>query len=135
MIPGTGLNGRQAYSYATLAPATGINFYRLRVFNTNGMVSYTKTIAFDAKGICQNQLDIGTNPVKNELILNYFAVNNQPVQITVADMTGRIVYRSSCSAKTGKNEYHLTLPVFKPDYYIANLFNGEEHYSVQFIRL
>ena len=90
VVPGTGINGRQAYTYTTPAPVTGINFYRLRIFNRNGTVSYTKTLAFDAKGICLNQLLLGNNPVKDELILNYYTVYNQPVQVTVADMTGTL---------------------------------------------
>ena len=135
VVTGTGKNGPQDYTYTTPAPAAGINFYRLRVFNRNGTVSYTKTLAFDAKGICLNQLLIGTNPVKDELVLNYYTVNNQSIQVTVADMTGRILHRSNPGAKPGKNEYHIAIPGLQPGSYVANLFNGEEHYSVQFIRL
>jgi hypothetical protein len=132
IVMSTDVSGRQQYSYNTSSDGTII--YRLRIFNKSSTVSISKNVAFTSKENSATNLSV-VNPVSDRVMMFYDARQNSNVQISVTDMTGRIVLQSSIKVYSGKNEINIPLnSSVKAGTYIIYLNDGGERYTGKFIK-
>jgi hypothetical protein len=76
------------YSFPDNEPATGSNFYRLKMVDIDGHFSYSKTIVVRLENV--TSLRIYPNPAKNTLYL-HTSGNNENALIQVVDLAGKKV--------------------------------------------
>ncbi|MEO8146092.1 MAG: T9SS type A sorting domain-containing protein [Bacteroidia bacterium] len=86
-VDGAG-NSSTTLNYATTdeQPYSGINYYRLKQTDFNGMFTYSKTVSVNFKN--DNALFIFPNPVDNDMFIYTGQIINQ---ISIIDVTGRAV--------------------------------------------
>jgi len=75
--------GTESYSFTETMKSPKI-YYRLRMFDKNKVVTFSKTVTSGGG------LKITNNPTIDKLSLNFSSTNNQTVQIRVYDLIGRI---------------------------------------------
>jgi len=111
----------QPFDYTDIDPLKGMNYYRLKMTDTDGKISYSSIVAllnavkgFDIVGITPNPV------VDDNLKLNVTSAQAGKIDIAIYDMQGRLVNRQSISLIAGFNN----LPI-----YVSNLSPGT--YTIQ----
>lgn len=79
------------YSFIHNSPVNGVNFYRLKLTDINGYVSYSKIIpmSFAIKGVTINSLY--PNPFVSRLKIDISSDRNDAVRIQLSDNSGRVL--------------------------------------------
>ncbi len=98
----------QPFDYTDADPLTGMNYYRLKIVDADGKVTYSTTVALlnAVKGF--DIISIAPNPVVGDNFkLNVASAQAGKMEIVIFDMQGRLVNRQSISLIAGYN----SLPV------------------------
>jgi hypothetical protein len=111
----------QPFDYTDANPLKGMNYYRLKIVDADGKVTYSTTVALlnAVKGF--DIVSIAPNPVvTGNFKLNVASAQSSKMELTIFDMQGRLVNRQSISVIAGYN----SLPMN-----VANLSLGT--YTIQ----
>lgn len=105
-----GSKKQSEYSYIDRAPFVGNNFYRLKLLKSNGNYQYSNTVLLRTSADGQHGFVLYPNPTAS--LLNIVASgigNNEKIDITVLDMSGKVVLRTATlgSQPTSINVAHL----------------------------
>ena len=84
-----------SYSFIDYSPQ-GINYYRLKIVDENNHVSYHSKIVFISNNSSNAEVLLFPNPASDNIYLDIKEdYDKQGIQLSVFDMTGRIVYNTS----------------------------------------
>ena len=107
-IQATALQCQQPFSYNDVHPLPGVNYYRLKMTDAQGKVSYSSMVSlinadkgFDITGIAPNPVVNGTFELKLS------TAQKMNMEIVITDMQGRLMQRQTINAIAGFN----TIPV------------------------
>lgn len=104
----TALRCQQPFAYADNTPLPGINYYRLKVTDADGKVSYSNIVALIQASKGLELISITPNLVKDgNCRLNITAAENQQLDIQIMDLAGRLVSRQQVDLKTGFSTINL----------------------------
>lgn len=82
----------QPFDYADADPASGMNYYRLKMTDADGKISYSNIVALINKQSGFEIVSIAPNPVENETaVLNITSAKRQTVKVVMTDMAGKII--------------------------------------------
>jgi len=127
-------SGAENYSFGETVNSEKV-YYRLKMFDNNQAVTYSRILAFQLKTADGGEIKIINNPVTDKLTLSYSSVANQSIQIKVYDLSGRVQMSERMNAYEGSNIISLTISSsFKPGMYVVELNNGSERQSVKFVK-
>lgn len=90
-------DGRTTYSKIDAQPLNGINYYRVRIENIDGSISYSeiKMVRFDSKSI----VTVFPNPASDKVNVQVpDSWQGKPVRIEVIALTGQVLITNSVSA-------------------------------------
>ncbi len=109
--------GNQAYDFTdNSASASGINYYRLKMTDANGRVSYSNTISVKTKGILS--LQVTPNPVSDMLQVNGL---NGKGQVSILDAAGRTLLQQQV---TGTQTVSIDVSALGKGIYLLVYFDG-----------
>lgn len=93
--------GNRAYEFIHDTPGEGINYYRIRQIDFDGSYSYSdiKTAVF-SEGT-ETEFVLSPNPTAANLTL-HLAAQNEPTQVTVLSMAGRLLFTAAVTPGTGE---------------------------------
>ena len=104
-INATALRCAQPFDYTDNQPLKGINYYRLKMTDVDGKVTYSTTVTLinDTKGF--DVMDIAPNPVVNgAFTLKISSAEKMQMNIVIADMQGRILQKQTTNLIAGFNQ-------------------------------
>jgi len=106
------VNGKetdQLYDYTDNGLKTGVNFYRLRMTDRDGKVTYSKTVAIvnDVNGILIASL--APTVVNDRATLTITTSRAQKLDIIVTDMQGRVMLRRNFNVAAGNTNIDLAM--------------------------
>ena len=114
-----------AFTLNDAQPLTGKNFYRLKITDVDGAVSYSKIVLVQ-NGLTRNAITMRPTIVISNAIIQLTADNEGQAQITIADMQGRIVLKTTKNITAGENELTLsTNNLSKGEFFVNVVLNGE----------
>lgn len=96
-----GMTGFYFCEATNICGKTKSTIAQIIVEKAGGVTSVTETNPFN--------LQITPNPVKHDIFLSFESENESKMDISILDMTGRIVYSVSVSATTGLNNFTLDI--------------------------
>lgn len=103
-----GTVNQTAYNYTDRHPVSGLNYYRLKITDLTGVITYSKIVSARLNTSSQQAVNIHPTVVTN----NYFsiAVNKATAkaEIIIADLSGRIVKRQSAGYIAAGNPIKVT---------------------------
>ena len=100
----TALRCQQPFNYTDNQPAKGINYYRLKMTDSDGKVTYSTVVPLinAVKGI--DVMNIAPNPVVNSAFnLQISSADKTQVELVITDMQGRILKKQSVNMIAGFN--------------------------------
>ena len=109
-----------AYAFVDEKPATGANYYRIKMNDRDGNFKYTpvKSVLFTDV----NQLTIYPNPASSNTVL-YFNNLATTSELIITDVTGKLVQRSML--KKNSNSYNLQTSAIPTGTYLIKLQSKE----------
>lgn len=113
-----------AFSYNDLNRLGGSNYYRLKINDIDGTVSYS-TIVLVVNGLTgKNNISINPNVVSAEVSVKYNSPASENVQWIISDMQGRVVKKIDVSVKEGENRLSIQATDLKAGQYILKGYTG-----------
>ena len=100
----TALRCQQPFNYTDNTPAKGVNYYRLKMTDADGKITYSTVVSLinAIKGI--DVLNIAPNPVVNSTFnLKVSTALKTQMEIVITDMQGRILQKQAVSLIAGFN--------------------------------
>ncbi len=107
---------QQPFDYTDASPLIGMNYYRLRIVDADGRVTYSTAVALLNAVKGYDIISIAPNPVVTDNFkLNIASAQAGKMEISIFDMQGRLMNRQSLNLIAGFN----SMPVN-----VANLSSG-----------
>jgi hypothetical protein len=90
------------YSFVDIAPAGGLNYYRLKMVDVDGSYKYSVilTIRTDAKGF---SVTASPNPFTHQVVISIESATDETVHFRVYNSDGKLVWRKTSSVTAGTN--------------------------------
>ena len=115
-------NTATKYAAVDLAPAKGMNYYRLKMIDKDGKYVYSKIIAVEVKKLDEMNARIIPNPFADRIQVLMTLTHNTDVAIDFIDMYGRVVLTRKVKGVKGLNVFTFTgLDVLPPAAYMVKL--------------
>ena len=100
----TALRCQQPFNYTDAAPAKGVNYYRLKMTDVDGKVTYSSIVSLinAVKGI--DIMNIAPNPiVSGSFNLKVSSAEKTQIEMLITDMQGRVLQKQTVSVIAGFN--------------------------------
>ncbi|MBK9382992.1 MAG: T9SS type A sorting domain-containing protein [Chitinophagaceae bacterium] len=106
-LPGSETN--RFYAYTDTRLAKGITYYRLKMTDADGKISYSNVVALinDKAGLLITSLS--PNPVQSQATLTITNAATGPVQFAIYDLRGRVVQQWQANTDEGSTTFTLQL--------------------------
>jgi hypothetical protein len=126
-------SGSETYSYKEgIQNAT---FYRLKMVNEDGSVSYSKIILIKAQEETSSSIALLQNPVKDNLSFSFTSLTDKVSDVTVYSMSGAKVLTQKMATQKGRNSISIALNNYiTSGTYILEVRNNTERSITKFIK-
>ncbi|MBC7949585.1 MAG: T9SS type A sorting domain-containing protein [Chitinophagaceae bacterium] len=121
-------NSTRSYSFTDKRPATGNNFYRLKMTDQDASFTYSQVVKMMANAVA-NATYLYPNPCVDQVTITHRIATN--AKITVVSANGMEVLKTNSSSST---QTKLDVQRLKSGVYHAVWQNGEERVSVSFVK-
>jgi Secretion system C-terminal sorting domain len=115
----------QNYNFADNTPLS-ISYYRLKQNDLDGTFEYSNVVSVVDKKSKFNIASIAPNPTKETSNIIYNSDKNEIINLTLMDVSGRIVLAQNVSITEGSNNLSLNLSNLTNGLYILNLKNSDQ---------
>lgn len=113
----------------------GTNYYRLKSFERDGSISYSKVVAVINKQSGVEITSMAPNLVRDKSKLNISAARGGHMDLVITDLSGRIWRRLGITVSPGNSETTLNLSDLSAGaYQVTGYMNGERTQAVRFIK-
>jgi flagellar motor switch protein FliM len=110
-------------------------YYRLRVTDKSGIVTYSKILSFSKVTETIQALTIIGNNVTDKLTISVQSEKNQAIEISVVSMNGNLITKQNMNASKGNTTTTLSLPsAMNSGIYIARLSGEKLNSTAKFIK-
>jgi len=88
--------------------STGSVFYRLKIINAAGEVSYSKVIRVSGNEKLEGRVKIFPNPVRDNVQVSIYSPVKQDIQLAIYDATGRLMRNIHTSVAKGSSKLNVS---------------------------
>jgi hypothetical protein len=126
-------SGSETYSYKEgIQNAT---FYRLKMVNEDGSVSYSKIILIKAQEEASATIALLQNPVRDNLSFSFTSLTDKVSDVTVYSLSGAKVLTQRIATQKGRNSISIALNNYiTSGTYILEVRNNTERSITKFIK-
>jgi len=124
------------FDFTDTHPLSGINYYRLKVIDIDGKISYSSIVALLNAIKGYEIISIAPNPVVSDYFtLNITSAIALKIDLQITDMQGRLVMRFSAPLIAGFNSIPVnTSKLATGTYILAGNINGDKTRSLRFVK-
>jgi len=122
---------QQPFDYTDTDPLKGINYYRLKIVDADGKITYSTTVALlnAVKGF--DIVSIAPNPVvNNHFKLNIASAEAGKMEVVIFDMQGRLVKRQTLTLIAGYNSMPVNVANLAPGTYIIKSSMDDDRFKM-----
>ena len=130
----SGKNGDETYRYSGTEEQEK-SFYRLKITDKAGIVTYSKVLVFSNQGISNDKLNIIGNSITDRLTVSIQSQTIKETELQVLDMNGKLILREQMNLVKGNNFLSIALPAaMNSGMYIAIMAGANTKSAAQFIK-
>ena len=121
----------QPFDHTDASPLAGMNYYRLKLTDADGKISFSNIIAIlnASKGF--DMLNISPNPVTGSTMkLNVASATATKLDIMIVDLAGRVMNRQSLKLVAGFNSFDINIANLSKGTYQVNGLTAEDKPAV-----
>ena len=134
-ITATYLRCQQPFDYTDNSPLPGRNYYRLKMTDDNGSVTYSSMIVLLNKESGFDIAGLLPSVVKTTAILNVSAAQKTKMNVVVTDLLGKQVQQQTYSLVAGSNQLQMNFSNLPSGaYQIIGYTAGEKSATIRFIK-
>jgi hypothetical protein len=127
----------QPFNYTDAQPLKGMNYYRLKMVDADGKISYSGIVALlnAVKGF--EIINVAPNPVTSSGLfkLNVTSAQSTKVDLLITDMMGRVVMRQSNTLFDGYNSIDMNVSTLASGTYTISAVTADEKTrTVRFVK-
>ncbi len=122
-----------AYTFTDVNPASGTNFYRLKMADLDGTSSLSRVIAVKS-GINLLTIELFPNPANEVLQVQIPAARKEAVSLFITDALGKNLYSRSIQLTEGNNVLSIPVQQLPKGHYYLVLNNKEGRQSKAFVK-
>jgi hypothetical protein len=123
------------FDYTDNSITSGTVYYRIKIVEMNGKVSYTSVIRLATATNDIKLVGVLPNPVTNIAQLNIVSTKKDVVQLWVVSMEGKLVQRSTVQLQSGSSNINLDVTNLQTGMYtIKGTFSDGQTSSVKFVK-
>jgi Secretion system C-terminal sorting domain len=123
---------KQSYSFNDVQPGPANNFYRLKSVDADGNFSYSRVL------IVKNEnsfiVQLFPNPAKDVLQIQIPSQKKEPINLFIADATGKVFYRTTMQLMQGNNAASIPLQQYPAGTYYLVMENSNGKTTNSFIK-
>lgn len=126
---------QQPFDYMDANPLAGINYYRLKMVDSDGKVTYSSIVALlnATKGF--ELISIAPNPVIANATLTITSAKAGKLEIVISDIAGRLVTKQSNVVIAGSNPINMNLTTLRFGTYSITVTNADgETKTTRFVK-
>ncbi len=125
------------FDFEDAAPPAGLHYYRIKVTDIDGAVTYSTMVLLQQKNIAGGNIVLQPTLIQQPYaLLNIAAAEKAQVQIVVTDANGRQVQLSKADLSAGQNQLTLNVEKLRPGvYFVAATGTAEKWKTVRFVKL
>jgi hypothetical protein len=127
----------QPFDYVDASPLIGLNYYRLKIIDANGKVTYSNTIAMTNTKTGVTIVGIAPNPVTSNgnATLSVASAQKGMLRLVVTDVTGRQISVQSQAIIAGSNQIPMNFgKLAAGSYNITAITDDGNRTSVRFVK-
>ncbi|MBL0146839.1 MAG: T9SS type A sorting domain-containing protein [Chitinophagaceae bacterium] len=127
----------QPFDYVDASPLVGLNYYRLKIIDANGKVTYSNTIAMANTKTGVTIVGIAPNPVTSggNAMLSVASAQKGMLRLVVTDVTGRQIVVQSQAIIAGSNQIPMNVAKLAAGTYnITAITDDGNRTSVRFVK-
>ncbi len=123
------------FNFKDDSPQPGNNYYRLKIVDIDGDISYSK-ISLSVNDISRNNvLKITPNIVSSSAELHYNSQKSASIELHIFDLQGRNIYKFSMKVIAGDNKIPVQTSTLSKGQYHAMIFeSGEKMAAATFVK-
>jgi hypothetical protein len=127
----------QPFDFADNNPQAGLSYYRIKISDIDGRVTYSTMILLQSKDFAAGTMALLPTLVNKPLAILYIdAAKAGPVQVNIMDANGRMVQAGKETVLAGQNQITLNFEQLQPGvYYISAYGNNQKWSTVRFVKL
>lgn len=135
-ITASAVRMQQPFNYATNNLLQGTNYYRLKMTDDNGVVTYSSIVTLLNSGKIFELINITPNPVtEGHFKLNITAAEQLEMEVVVSDMAGRVISRQTNNLISGFNVVEVNVSgLSKGMYQVVGMVGGERTRVVRVVK-
>lgn len=123
------------FNYKDLSPLPGINYYRLKMLDADGKISYSNTVALFNKESGYEIVNIMPNPVAERATLQITSATASVIEVLVTDIYGKQVQRQKVQLAAGSNQVPLNFRNMAPGtYQVTSITEDGQKRSLRFVK-
>ncbi|MEO6404478.1 MAG: T9SS type A sorting domain-containing protein [Ferruginibacter sp.] len=131
----TSLRCLSPFSYVDAAPLPGINYYRLKMTDADGKITYSHLVVIINKGKGFEIVGLSPNPVYNTANLNLTTAASGKIEVQITDINGKLLQRQSVQLQSGSNLVPLKVSnLVAGSYQVTVITEDGEKTSIRFIK-
>ncbi|MBP6455212.1 MAG: T9SS type A sorting domain-containing protein [Chitinophagaceae bacterium] len=118
------------YNFEDNNPMLGNNYYRLEQEDIDGKINYSRSINLNW-GAITSTISVYPNPVNDVLNLDINCSKTNQTQVSILDMSGRIILRKESKCEVGLNNIKINLSHFSSGFYQVQVFENNKLISTE----
>ena len=131
-VVATSKTGSETYTFTESIAGNKI-YYRLKMYDPTQSASYSKILQF--QNSTTSALRILNNPVSDRLTISINSTSNQPVELKVYDLTGRLHMKQTINVSSGNNIFNLPLSSsMSKGTYAVEVTSGDVRHAAKFVK-
>jgi len=108
-ITADALRCEQPFDHTDNSPLAGMNYYRLKMIDANGKITYSNSIALLNKETGFDIVNLVPTLVTGNAVLNITAAQKTKMDIVITDISGRQVQKIAYNLIAGSNQFTINL--------------------------
>jgi len=121
------------YSYLDVNAKIGENYYRLLTTDFNGKTEIASNVVLLMRDAVAT-INVHPIPTTDYLVVDYTSSIEANIQLTIYDVTGRLIDSINETVVEGVNTYNLDVAAYAAGSYIITVQNGEHVTTTKFIK-
>ena len=117
------------YSLIDNNPLIGENYYRLKQVDKDGTFDYSAIVRINFSNTKSFVNNIHPNPVNDNIYFDYYALDEDKLQIKIYDYLGRVLIDENKSVNIGKTTVHTDMSGLTKGVYILKINTAKTDYT------
>jgi hypothetical protein len=123
------------FNYDDVAPLAGTSYYRIKIIDANGTVSYTSKVKVNGLQKDMQLVGVLPNPVTNTAQLNITTTKKDKVELSIVSFDGKVMYRNTVALQAGSSYINLEVSgIATGTYFVKGVFADGQVSTVKFVK-